>query len=259
MSPDHRRELLKMSREAAAAFVEDLQHFREVLSQTKVSRGEIRRLSGAVRRILVDRDIATVAAPRLGRIMLSAPDNKEVYRFSRRMSLDFFGSAGVPIFGCELRGFVLYQSKPGAHELIFDPDAKVTFRVDNFLSQDVLCFRGQWVSRNGVIKYVANIGSGVHSGTVRENEERTLAAVRNFAHYSLRESGPHIDLDMSTVSNVSNPTFNYTPDTIDPVLVELLASIHFLVTSDDVKKLENGLKQELASNTPAEWFWAHPT
>ena len=37
---------------------------------------------------------------------------------------------------------------------------KVPMRLDNFLSDTPLCFKGQWASRTAIIKYVALIGHG---------------------------------------------------------------------------------------------------
>jgi hypothetical protein len=39
--------------------------------------------------------------------------------------------------------------------------------------------------------------------------------------------------------------FSYSPDKIDPVLMELLATIHYLMLSEDVVRLESIIKTEL--------------
>src|SRR5207248_2538610 len=79
LSPEQRAQMLVRSREAANAFVDDLSEIRRVLAMEGASIADIRRLSVVLRRLLVDRDLAVVAAPRIGRITLLTPDNKPIY------------------------------------------------------------------------------------------------------------------------------------------------------------------------------------
>jgi hypothetical protein len=44
----------------------------------------------------------------------------------------------------------------------------------------------------------------------------------------------------------SEPPFRYEPNAIDPVLVEVLATAHFLAKSPDVEQLEALTRGELA-------------
>lgn len=90
LSPERQRQMLLDTREAAAAFVEDLAHIREALQRPSPSRGEIRRLSNVLRRILVDNDgdIRRIAPPRVGKIIFDVPDNNALYVSAR--SLPFF-------------------------------------------------------------------------------------------------------------------------------------------------------------------------
>jgi hypothetical protein len=53
-----------------------------------------------------------------------------------------------------------------------------------FLRQPVFFIHGKWITRNQVIKYVANIGSGVHSGTPQTEDEKRIASIRNSARFS---------------------------------------------------------------------------
>ncbi len=54
ISADTKTALLAATKEAAAALVEDTAHMTDVLSQDNIPRGEIRRLSAIMRRLLVD-------------------------------------------------------------------------------------------------------------------------------------------------------------------------------------------------------------
>jgi hypothetical protein len=211
---EERRAMCLATRDAAVAFIEDMDHFRQILNQPEISKGDLRRVTAALRRLLVERDITALAAPRIGRIIFRAPDNRPVHLFSRRATLTFFGSAGVEIFGLQLRGLAVYDS--GSPPLNFEPETTMDLRLDNFLSQSVICLRGEWVSRSDVIKHVANIASGVHSGTAKEPTDKTIAAVRNFAKYSMLGTTPTISIDFDAGVK-DNELFTYKAADIDPV------------------------------------------
>jgi hypothetical protein len=72
MTPEIVKELKLATRDAAAAFVEDMPHIREVLNRVNPDRGELRRLSNPLRRLLIDNggDLRDIAAPRIGRFKL---------------------------------------------------------------------------------------------------------------------------------------------------------------------------------------------
>jgi hypothetical protein len=65
--------------EAAAAFLEDMQHIREILARPNPIRGELRRLSNILRRLLPDRDLQNIAPCRnLDPLQIDAPDNTKI-------------------------------------------------------------------------------------------------------------------------------------------------------------------------------------
>src|SRR5437868_1161900 len=106
MNPEHKAELLASTREAAIACVEDVAHMRDVLSRLDPDRGELRRLSAILRRLLIDNggDLRRIAPPRVGRLELLIPDNKAIYAADRKNPYTFFGSASVETFGLFIRG-----------------------------------------------------------------------------------------------------------------------------------------------------------
>jgi hypothetical protein len=133
----------------------------------------------------------------------------------------------------------------------FNPDQTVSLPMDNFLAQNVICLKGKWATRRDVIKYIANIGSGVHSGRDKEDVHHLLNRVRRACRYSApggaspdQLAGVHFNLEALGEGDIP---FIYTEADIDPVLVELLASAHFLAISPDIINLETVVKQELAS------------
>jgi hypothetical protein len=105
---DVRARLLQETREAGAAFVEDMKHVRDVVIRQDTSRADLRRLSGVLRRLLVERDIARIASPRLGRRNFGVPDNSAFHKITDN-PFSFFGSGGANIFGVNARALVAFN------------------------------------------------------------------------------------------------------------------------------------------------------
>ena len=68
-------------------------------------------------------------------------------------------------------------------------------RLDGFLSQKILCLGGEWVSRGAVIKYVANVASGVHSTVPEDPEHLLIARIRNCV--TQKKSGKNVQTTIS--------------------------------------------------------------
>src|SRR5258706_16375551 len=124
MSSDVQQKLLAATRSAAEAFVEDLSHFRDVVSKRNLQRQDVRRMSNELRRILIDNggDLEKIAAPRIGKVTLQMPDNGPYYRASWVAPLEFFGSGGINLFGIDIRAFARIRGRrhapvPGIHPL----------------------------------------------------------------------------------------------------------------------------------------------
>jgi hypothetical protein len=95
LTPEAREQLVSATREAAAAFIEDLAHIRDVVNKTDPDGAELRRLSNVLRRFLIDDggDLKDIAAPRIGRVVLLSPDNKPF--LARDLEYEFFGSGAL--------------------------------------------------------------------------------------------------------------------------------------------------------------------
>jgi hypothetical protein len=243
MSPENRAKLLAATREAAAAFIEDIAHIREISNRANPDRRELRTLSGILRRLLIDNggDLRDITAPRLGRFTLLAPDNKAVYAAEKKGPYPFFGSGGGHAFGAVMRAAMIDN---GAQRQLdgFDPDAMIELRMDNFLSQHVLCFQGIWATRRDAIKHMANIASGVHSGAPKEEVDKALARIRRSASYS---NGNIIF--KTDALEAAEPTFQYEPGAIDPVLFEMQSAAYFMSKSPNMDELERLIRDELSS------------
>ena len=245
---------------AAHALLEDIGYIREVVARQDTSRGEIRRLSVILRRLLLDRDLPIVATPRIGKIKLHSVDNSMLLKrnvYNGRLRACFCGD--VNIFGQYIGTFDLHEVKPGdeplpltvesANRLIY-PDGGEVLRdillgIEQFVAQKILCFMGHWIERRAVIKYMANLASGAHSDDPIHDEHFLLARMRNAIQVRKGPSGPNVHIVWETASPVDSAHFQPAPpQSVDPVLIELLATANSLVLSPDVSRLEEELRKE---------------
>jgi hypothetical protein len=253
LTPEMRAKMIADTKSAAVAFVEDMRYIQRVLSAKEVDAGEIRRASAVLRRLLIDDDLKTLAAPRMGRIMLTIPDNNYYYKLARDYPYDFFGTgaAGESIFGANMHQYSLRLRGSKTPKQEFAPTGltEVVQRLDTFVTQRVICLRGEWVSRGDVIKYAANIASGVHSGSPKDAKEKLIAQARGCVTVTMTDKGPHAQANFDAV--LKHTPLTYSPKAIDPVLLELLATARYLARSEDVKKLEEIICQELGIPKPS--------
>lgn len=249
MKPERRDRAIAETQESAAAFVEDLAHVREVLGRQTLDRGEIRRLSAVMRRFLVDGDLSRIAAPRIGRLMLTAPDNKTFYRLNEIVPFVMFSSGGVQLFTMKSRAFsILPRSLLPSEFKNFsdtDPERMVELTIDNFLKQRVICIRGDWIDRRLAIKHIAHHASGVHSQGVLDSDNALAARARSVASVSLVsiENEPLFAFEASALEG-DPPPFVVNPIRMDCVLYEVFTSASFLASSPGVIELERRIQTD---------------
>jgi hypothetical protein len=247
ISPENKARLLSATKEAAAAFVEDMAHIRELLAKNDWPSREIRHLSAVLRRLLVENDIRSIAPPRIDRMHFNAPDNNEFYHATKKHFLFMFVSGGPPLFGYDCRALAMFKGKKPHPDLTeLDKTLTISLPLDGFLNQKVIAFDNKWISRRQVIKYVANTASGVHSQTIQTDDERSITRMRRYMKVEALHGGLKLSLDDS-IYDIGNyiPTFKWSSNTIDFVLYELISIAHFLVTSPDALELEKLIVSEL--------------
>jgi len=252
LSDKQRAKLVEETKEAAAAFIEDMDHMRAVVSTDTPSKGDIRRISAILRRLLVNRDIALIASPRTGKVQIEAPDLKAAYGAEAIQPFLFFASGQAKVLGGFVSTITMFDLKrnpifgPPKHLIpAVEVSKKIELPLESFLRQNVLKYRNEWISRESVIKYVANVASGVHSGAARKKDEITLSQIRSAHSYRKSQTGIHCDFFKHGI-DVDETAFSHSPDSIDPVLVELLASATFFVGSPFVIDLEKVIQEELS-------------
>jgi hypothetical protein len=125
----------------------------------------------------------------------------------------------------------------------------VLLRMDNFLSQPVLYFEGKWVSRREVIKYVAHIVRGVHSGQLKEPVDLLLHKIRQIGSFSSQEGKGIISVRVNRGAFPGNPNIPIEPDRqgVDLVLMQLMAAARYLTISPDVLELAEIVKLEAST------------
>ena len=254
ISPENRYRRLTATREAAAAFVEDMAHIRGLLGKEELTPTEIRHLSGILRRLVIDSDLRSIAPPRIGELNILAHDNSSIHHFARKRPLFLF--ARITVFNCEYRAIVGVAGYHFSHErdlgADFDKYKLIALRLDGFLNQNVLCLNNEWANRRQLVKYIAHFGSGVHSGTPLNPEDELLSQMRRVFKYYRAESGAKISIDPPALfdSNSTLP-FKWTADAIDHVLIELLAAANFLSIFPKIKAPESMIVSELSDTVAA--------
>jgi len=158
----------------AAAYLDDIAYLRGAIEKP-TDAAEVRRLSAVLRRLLIDRDIQTVATPRIGKIKIPTPDNSSFYKFAKTHPVRLFASGGAKIFSRTTEQMFAFDAPnvssmielakqanlTVANESLAVSRNKIDLAFDSFLSQKVLYLRGDWATRAAVIKYVANVSSAL--------------------------------------------------------------------------------------------------
>jgi hypothetical protein len=240
-------EQIAATKQKAHSLFEDLQHIRELLAKEEPSSGDIRRLSVPLRRMLIHRELQAVAAPRVGKITILAHDNNPVYRAERQRPILFYMTGhNTPIIAWDIS--IQLRRRFGRQETIPEVSSPeyTELRLDTFLSQRVLCYRTNWLSRAAVIKYVANYRGGAHSGPPITRDETLLAQMSNSCSLIRKEDGSYlIDLFRHGIDNDISE-FRKSPGGLDPLLIETFASAVYLVKSPKILELEALLRAELS-------------
>lgn len=241
MTEEQRSARLVATTDKARHLVEDLAYLREMVGKDELDAPQLRRASAVLRRVLVEGDLIEVAGPRIGKLMILSPDIGALHRANDRETIPFAAAAGACLFGVELAA-MLVNSGPTPKDLPgYHPDARVQLNMENFLKQRVICLHGDWVTRHQIIKFVANIGSGVHSGAPVESEERLIHRMRSASRIQMVDGVPSIEFNLDALSEVPAAVI-YSRDAIDVVLIELLTTARLITDAPDVKRLETTIE-----------------
>jgi hypothetical protein len=161
-----------------------------------------------------------------------------------------FASLGVTVYGFYLHALSATAAGVTPPMPVHDTNAFGTGNLDAFLKQRVIFSQGLWVSRAEVIKYIANIKHGVHSSSGGKKDLDHVVGPLEYARRRarIRRDPTGINFDMADpVAGVFDPSdFKYGADTVDVVLLELLATVQLMLRSPDVQALDAYIRKELA-------------
>ncbi len=254
LSDLQKRAMIVATHEAALNMAEDLAHMRDVIGKMDISSGDLRRLSNLLRRLLIDNggDLRKISPPRLShRLMFLAPLVKKTYA-SASNNLYTFASIGESgIYGLPTDDFfirtIFTPSRPSGSwriyrepALIGQKEQTIQLTLDRFLSQRVLYYYGQWISRGEIIKYIANIAGGVHSEEHKSHLHAVLRRIRNFSSIKIINGRARWIGDIAA----RDSRIDIERDGIDFVLIQLMAAARYLTISPDVTTLETIIQHE---------------
>ena len=207
-------------------------------------------MSAQLRRILIDREILAVAAPRIGKIHFRVPDDQDVlaqessWRFISGHTARFRGALGFkPFFFNGHRD----QGVPSG-QVDFISSAEYTtpardVRLEVFCSDRIMRVDGEYITRDDVLKFVCYHGYGVHFSGKKLPIFDAIKKVRYCVTIQDdRAVGEHVSTGM-ILAGIDAPRPK-ARNFLDIPLIHLLSTAYFLVTSTDVLALEEVIRLE---------------
>lgn len=237
--------------EAAIAFLDDLNFVSRTLSYPQPTAGDVRRLSVIIRRFLFDGHLNAVAAPRIGRVRVMAPNFESLLADT---TSDFITVGFPPLFGTRQGIFECYRiaeldvMKDGNASL-FMANGLQQFRevsIHGLLSDTVVRLRGDLISRSDFLKFVCYHDFGVHYSGREEIVFDLIRTVRHFLCFLMSEDGA-INVSVSDAFNAKKPENML----LDLAHAHTLATGYYLVVSPDLSRLGDLIEAEIASAKPA--------
>lgn len=227
--------------EMAVALSDDLKHIRGILGREEIGRGDARRMSAQLRRILVDGDLVQIAGPRLGRIKINSPQLREYHHVNEQSPLEIFTGGNLEFATMAVGNMAIARQRIGPTK--GHPDDTIDLNVDQFCKQRVICFRGHWITRQQVIQYIANKASGVHSDKPSEPTHQRLDELRGYAGIRMNGGFATIEANIQATAETPEP-WEFDKHRLDFGLIQLLSTAQYLERSPQVRKLEAAIDDE---------------
>lgn len=241
--------LISETRNDAISFFEDFLHLKSLISNIETRPVNLRHASVILRRLLVENLLQKISNPRLGRIELLTIDNNPIYTETRRETLISFVSGGAAVHGIFIAAGMVNKGSKALFIKDYHPDRRIGLSLESFKKQRVIYTNGEWITREQIIKFVANVDHGVHAGKIKEKWEELLSRFRHELSINLKASGEGENLPTLSwrfgemAENVS--FVRYDPAKINGVLIEILATIHFIISSPDILQLIDMIEKEV--------------
>lgn len=232
-------------RELDITILEDLDHLAELWNTSETKNSAIRNSVHILRRLLIYSDLQKSANSRKFKIIIDAPDVKPFLKATRYGLIEFFQCGGGNVLGVHIAGTVVHSKRSNRLERIMrehNPDQRVQLNLTSFLRQQVFSFKGEFVTRSDIIKYVANKAGSAHFD--RKDRDGTIERIRSAV--DIRRTGSGTPSFAFNINAFGTKPLDFTPDprAIDPVFIEIAATAMFLVESQSVKEYCELLKRE---------------
>ena len=250
--------MIASTHEAACNLRDDLSYIRSTIAKLEIESADLRRMSAVLRRLLIDNqgDLRKVAPPRLGkRVEIVAYDSREFLKESlgRSIALCTLGVSGL--FGIPQESIAIFQNNSPVENPNIKirgfrgaPTPPILLSLDKFMSQNVLCFNGIWARRIDVIKFVANVAGGVHSGKNIEPIDFILDEARKHAVFRLEDGQPKIEFSVDLFPGNTIRGVDFRRRGVDFVLLQLMVAARYLTISPDIHALEKTINSEVENN-----------
>lgn len=232
---------LNSTREMAFNLADDLKHIRQIVTHEKPTSGDIRRISGQLRRMLIDGDLARVAAPRLQKLKIVAPNKRNYIQHIHHHPPQIAFLEECRLYGVTFADWTLarglYTSKPPM------PRPAEATNIEMFQKQKIIYFEGTWITRTDMIKYVANVASGVHTSLPKDTVHKTIGIMRDRLHFDSNGMGQFLAVKGQTEAQQNRPI--YVDNTkFDIAFLSLMGTAQHIISSPDVIELERIISLE---------------
>lgn len=224
--------------------LEDLEHLCSVVSKPDPENVDLRVITPILRRLLVEKELEKITNIRRLPLSIQVPDTRAVVRACKGAKIAVYQSASVSIFGVYIATLMLSQGRQSPRLPGYHPDLKTSMSLVDFRHQQVFFAGGQFITREAVIKYVANKAGGVHFDDNRKGDNHRLDMVRKMIEISLPTNQPGPSISVSPIPRSSViPRLEISTQHIDPVLLEILCTGRFLCESPELASLISDLSQ----------------
>jgi hypothetical protein len=224
---------------------EDIGHLSQLWKTSETKNSDIRNSVHILRRLLIYGDLQKSASSRKFELVIDAPDLKAFIKAARYGLIEFYQAGGANVLGVYASGSMV--SKGDSHRLgrimrEHHPDQVVQLNIKSFLRQQCFSFKGEAVSREDVIKYVANKAGNAHFD--RKGRDAVIDRIRGASKICVSEDGiPSFGFNIDAIEN-ENFAFDPDPKNIDPLFIEVAATAKYLAESKSIKTYCEILKNE---------------
>lgn len=250
LTNDEKEAMRAATHDAAAALLDDLNYMQGALANRRPTGGDVRRLSGVIRRLLLDGHLQAVAAPRIGRMKLQVPD------FEHRVTdttFDFITLGPAPMFGyTDHHGLLEFYriDEMGVvkdNNAVFQTAADVAppmrdVTIQGLLSDRVIRVQDATISRADLLKFVCYHDFGVHYTGREEAVFGLIRRVRNILTFFSHPTGV-LGIKIGDHMNPKKPARML----VDLAHIHTFSTGYYLAKSADVLTLKSLIESEIAS------------